>query len=382
MSRFLILNFIFDTTVAIIYPYLQLILRNKGYSFSLVGTIVAAGQIASLFIPVLFCMVTDRTRRTKTMVIVALLGSVGLLIPAALVDSIPFTLIAVLLGYGLHMAISPMIDGYESRFFKGDLSKYGLTRSMGTLGYVVSLALFGIMKYPVSTDNKSICIVMAATSALFLVAMMVTPSEAEAPKGKGGSEARVFSFKWFDKGFYIMLSIVALVNIAQSIPGSMLSSYMTEELGIGDDFALFYALGASAEFLMILFGGRILQKGKVKPLSFIMLSCVAMVLRLVIYIAFPNIVAFAFAQTLHAFTFGALHIGTMKYISQNVGKDHLSLATSLYAAIATSLPQMIGTFAGGFIIDGMGYVGLFGIYCTFPLVGLVLGIAKKRKING
>ena len=178
-----------------------------------------------------------------------------------------------------------------------------------------------------------------------------------------------------------MMFVVALTRIAEAVIDKLLSSYMTEDLNLGGRFALFVALGAASEFVMMVVGGRLMQKGKVSAYGLIVMSAIGMIVRLLIYRFFPTIEAFTVAQLLHACTFGALHIGVSKFVAQNVNESHYSLAMSFYWAIATNLPEMIGVLAGGFVIDIFGYGTLFASYVVFPVLALLICFANRRKLS-
>ena len=381
MFRLMLLNFSLQAAVSAIAPYTQLLLRNKGYSHSLVGVIVAIGQVASIFFPVLFGMLSDRTRKTRLLFVLLALGTAVAFVPTALSGSVAVTIGCFFVASALFWSINPMNDGYENRVFKGDSSKYGVGRAMGTLGYLVCLVVFALTGFPVETDNRSIALCTVVTLSVFCFMVLFAPKDE--PKGgePQGNEGRFFSFDWFSSKFYLMMFVVALTRIAEAVIDKLLSSYMTEELNLGGRFALFVALGAASEFVMIVVGGRLMQKGKVSAYGLIVLSAIGMTVRLLIYRFFPTIPAFIVAQLLHSFTFGALHIGVSKFVAQNVNESHYSLAMSFYWAIATNLPEMIGVLAGGFVIDIFGYGTLFASYVVFPVLALVICLANRRKLS-
>ena len=101
--RFILLNFFFQATVAAVSPYTQILLRNKGYSYSLTGVITASSQVACVFLPILLSAVADKTRKTRLMFVVLMVFSVLLFVPAALSDSIPLTILVFLLSMGLSL---------------------------------------------------------------------------------------------------------------------------------------------------------------------------------------------------------------------------------------------------------------------------------------
>lgn len=381
MFRLMLLNFSLQAAVSAISPYTQLLLRNKGYSHSLVGVIVAIGQVASIFFPVLFGMLSDRTRRTRLLFVLLALGTAVAFVPTAISGSVAVTIVCFFVASALFWSINPMNDGYENRVLGGDSSKYGVVRAMGTLGYLVCLVVFALTGFPVETDNRSIALCTVVTLSVFCFMVLFAPKDE--PKGvePQGNEGRFFSFDWFSSKFYLMMFVVALTRIAEAVIDKLLSSYMTEDLNLGGRFALFVALGAASEFVMMVVGGRLMQKGKVSAYGLIVMSAIGMIVRLLIYRFFPTIAAFTVAQLLHSFTFGALHIGVSKFVAQNVNESHYSLAMSFYWAIATNLPEMIGVLAGGFVIDIFGYGALFASYVVFPVLALVICLANRRKLS-
>ena len=381
MLRLVLLNFFIQATVAVLAPYVQIIFRNKGYSHSLVGVVIAVGQIASIIVPILMCMISDRTRRTRALVIMLMIASAAFLYPAALSSSMALTFVFYFLTASCFWSLNPMLDGYENRLLRGNSSAYGLARSAGTMGYVMALILFGLTGFPDETDNRSIWLCFLITAAVFLLFMLRSPKDLPVEQTADKQEKKSFSFKWFSGKYWLMMLIVALSRFAHAVPDKLLASYMTEVLGLGDRFTFLIALGALSEFVMMLVGGRLLQAGKVKPYLFVLLASAGLAVRLMIYYFAKNLAVFTLAQLFHSVTFGALHIGMTKFIAQNVEKGHYSLAMSLYWAIATNLPVMLGALFGGFIIDYLGYRSLFAIYTVFPVTATILCIAVRRRIT-
>ena len=378
MSRLLFLCIFNQATTAAIAPYVQVMFRNKGYSHSLVGSILAVGQLATVIIPVLIGMLSDKTRRTRLILMVLGMLSTVAFLPAALSGSVAITFIAFAIASGIFWSTHPIVDGYETRLLKGDSSKYGFIRSMGTMSYILVLVVFGLTGIPVETDNRSICLVAGLVCLSFVISTFFIPEDI---RSGDRQEKERFSLNVFSRKFYMMMFLVGLSRIAQAIIEKLLSSYMMEVLDLGGNFVLYVALGAFSEFLMILFGGKLLQKGTVSAYAMILLSFIGLAIRLLIYYLFPNMVAFVIAQMLHSLTFGALHIGVAKFIAQNVSPAHYSLGQSFYWAIATNLPEMLGAFAGGFIIDYLGYPDLFAIYTVFPLAAVVLCLVWRKTLS-
>ena len=360
MFRLILLNFFFQIIIATISPYTQILLRNKGYSHSLVGLIVAIGQLGSIILPLIISGIADRTRKTKLIFFILTIVCALAFFPAALSGSVIITALSLFVVSGMYLSTSPIIDGYQTRL-----------RSAGTLSYVIALALFSLTHFPNESDNMSIAMCLVIFSAIFLLVVLIIPNDLPPEKNK---EKRKYISGVFSNRFYVMMIIVGLTRMAHSVADRLLSSYLVEDLGLGGNFALFISLGALAEFVMMIVGGVLLKKKKTTPYTLIVISCIALIVRLLIYRLFPNIPGLVCAQLLHAMTFGGFHIAVTQFISHDVKKEHYSLAMSFYWAIASNLPGMLGALLGGFVIDSLGFKSLFLLYTLFPLAAVFLAL--------
>lgn len=377
LLRFFLLSAFNQLTIAAVSPYMQIIFRNKGYSYSLCGIIIAIGQAASIIVPLLISMLVNKSGRTKPFIISYVVLSILCFIPAILSNNLVVVIIFSFLANGFFWCNNPLTDGYISREIGGNSSKYGVIRAIGTLSYVLALIIFGVTKFPDEGNNKSILFSIVLCLLPILIVSFFLPEKkrvnTEEKKSKG------FSFSWFKKSFYIYLGIVFLTRIAEGVVDKLLSSYMVEELNLGNNFSLFVALGAFFEFLVMIIFGRLLNRGKITPWFTLTLSSVALTLRLLLYLL-PGIVPFAFAQTLHGLTFGALHVGTVAFINKSVDSQHYEVATTLYWSIGVNFAELLASFVGGFVIDKFGYHTLFLSYALFPFIALILCLLFKKKI--
>ena len=357
-----------------IAPYVQILLRNKGYSHSMVGLVVAIGQLGSIILPLLISGVSDKTRRTKLIFLILALICAVVFVPTALSPSIAITAISLFIVSGMYLSISPLIDGYQNRLLNGDAQKYGIARSAGTMGYVLALVLFSLIKFPNESDNRSIALCLAIVTAVFMAVVLIIPNDL--PPEKESRKRKSIS-GLFSKRFYLMMLVIGLSRVAHAVPDRLLSSYMVEVLGLGGNFALFVSLGALSEFVMMNIGGILLEKKKTTTYTLIVLGSFALAVRLLIYRFFPSVLGLVFAQLLHSMTFGSFHIAATQFIAHDVQKEHYSVAMSFYWAIATNLPQMLGSLAGGVVIDRFGYNILFSSFSVFPITATVLALSCK-----
>lgn len=374
MYRYYLLAILTQTAIASYAPYVQIALRNKGYSYSLVGVIISLGQAFAIIGPLVISSITDKNGKTKPWLIISALCSIIFGLPFFLSGNVFTVIVAVCLLDFFFWSLNPLVDGFLNRKLYGMSYKYGQLRAFGTLGYLIALAFFALSGFPSDKDNSSILTCFLIFVSLFLIASLIQSDDRREKK-----ERKAFSFSWFDRGFYLFMGIVALTRIGQSVVEKMLSSYMTETLKLGGYFSLFIALGAFFEFMCMILFGRLLKNNRTTPFFMLFLSAIALTVRLLLYLI-PNIWVFALAQTLHGLTFGACHVASTTYIARNVSSEHYEVGMSIYWAVATNLPELLGTLAGGFIIDSMGYSTLFLTYAVFPFIAVFLCLLLKKEL--
>ena len=378
MQLFL-LSMLTQASVATLSPYLQIIFRNKGYSHSLSGVLIALCQLSAIIMPLMVSSISDKRGKTKNMIILCGILSIILAFPFLLSENLTLVVISAFLLNGFFWCLNPLSDGYINRKLSGDSSRYGLIRAMGTLSYVTALIMFGVTGFPHENDNTSILKCMM----IFIPLLVIGASFLKENKRVNEKEekGKLFSFSWFPKRFYIFMAIVALTRVGQAVVEKLLASYMTENLGLGDSFVLFVALGAIFEFFCMIIFGKLNKKGVLSSTTILTISAIGLTLRLLLYLI-PGLPAFIVAQTLHGLTFGALHLCATSYTAANCSKNHYDLGMTLYWSLATNLPEMLGAFLGGFIIDKYGYPMLFFSYSFFPLLAVILSLVFRKTLLG
>ena len=368
-----------QASVATLSPYLQIIFRNKGYSHSLSGVLIALCQLSAIIMPLMVSSISDKRGKTKNMIILCGILSIILAFPFLLSENLTLVVVSAFLLNGFFWCLNPLSDGYINRKLSGDSSRYGLIRAMGTLSYVTALIMFGVTGFPHENDNSSILKCMM----IFIPLLVIGASFLKENKRVNEKEekGKLFSFSWFPKRFYIFMAIVALTRVGQAVVEKLLASYMTENLGLGDSFVLFVALGAIFEFFCMIIFGKLNKKGVLSSTTILTISAIGLTLRLLLYLI-PGLPAFIVAQTLHGLTFGALHLCATSYTAANCSKNHYDLGMTLYWSLATNLPEMLGAFLGGFIIDKYGYPMLFFSYSFFPLLAVILSLVFRKTLLG
>lgn len=372
-----VLSVLTQISVASYAPYLQIILRNKGYSYSLTGVIISLGQAAAIAGPLVVSALSDRKGRTRPFLFLSAALSLLSSIPLFFSTNKAYVILSVLVLDFFFWSLNPLSDAFINRSLRKERYKYGKIRAFGTLGYLTALILFAVSGFPDERNNASIFKCFLSVITIYILSLFLLKEERSEEKVK---ERKRFSLFDFNKGFYLFMFLVALTRVGQSVVEKMLSAYMTETLQLGSKFTLFISIGAFFEFFSLLLFSRLLREKKVRPLFMLFLSAVALTIRLLMYLI-PNIYVFALAQTLHGLTFGACHSSATCYIAENVKAEHYEVGMSVYWALATNFPELLGTLVGGFVIESCGYNTLFLSYAVFPLIAALLAVILRKEIE-
>lgn len=362
--------------LGIIMVYPSVILRNRGFSMTTVGIVSSLGQVATILFPLIIGYITRKVTKDKLAMLFCLGVVAVTCFPVMIGKNEVLAMICFVIMIGVAGTIQPEVDGYVNKFYKGDASKYSVTRAWGTLAYVAILVLTKVVAFPNEESNYEIFIAALAVCFLFLITTILIPN-IPAEKEKTNN-FRIFGFS---KQFYLLMLIIGISKVSSVVIEKYLAPYMIEELHYGNNFAVFTAFGSFWEFISMRVSSKLLKGKKVSYYGLLIVSLIAHILRFSIYRFTDGIVMFAIAQTLHAFTFGTFHIATMTYIGEYVEEDLGQSATTFYWAIAVSLPQMLGMLAAGWLIDGFGYNALFSTALIFPTVSLLISVAKKKELT-
>ena len=359
-----------------IASYFQIAMRNKGWSYSMIGVVTALGQITTIVGPLFVAFAAEKRGKEKAALIICTLLSLTFHIPFFLAGNALVTGISYVVSCAFMWSINPVSDGLITKNVIGTKTEYGNIRACGTMGYVVFMFLFSVTGFPSNTSNLQMLLNNAFFTIVVLVLVCLAPSRNIKPRDSGETTTG------FSKEFYVFIAFVAISRVSMAAIDKMLASYMVEEMGLGRWFTAFIALGALSEFFFMIGGTRILKNRKMSPYAMLMLSSATIIIRLLGYVATKNLIVFGLCQLLHGTVFAFCHVASVRWISERVDSRHYSMALTIYHSVALNLPVLLGSLAGGFIVDGLGYRALFLIYTLFPLASIIFGFVNRKSLVG
>ena len=382
----LYISFFFVYSIyAITNPYMQVLLRNSGYSYEAVGLLLGIFEVAGIIGPLVVGRIVDKTGRLKDTVLISTAAtSLGLIL---LVRTGPVWLIVlglVILAF-FFRSLLPLIDTVAINLFNGDAQKYSRVRVFGSLGFVVFSLAYAALGLPILTDNSSIIRYALLGCLLFFLPVLswkeVRLAKKEQPKTTIKSKRKPFSDNpWFDTAFVIGLIIIAFNRMSMAAVNSFFSLYLVEELHIYS-ISLMNAIGSGSEIILMLLAGYLIQKKGVLPVFLLLISGLGMVLRLLLYARFPTLAGVVMGQLLHSVCYGFFHPAAIQLVARRVKRTHRAQGMSMYISLGVGLPTVLGSALGGFITEGFGYRVLFESFSIFAMISVVLCLVFWKKMR-
>jgi PPP family 3-phenylpropionic acid transporter len=355
-----------------------------------VGILLGVFEGAGIAGPFLFGYFADKWGRYKPGLILVYALIVISALPLAL-SRYPLVsaLLVAMLGMGFRSAI-PLLDAVAT-IRLGNTGNYGKVRAFGSIAFI-AMVLF-LQFTPVLPPNTSFNIGMWITMSAFLgmLTMVSLPAAytgngrprtaATAQNTQGGSgpgRGRKIGSPMLTMG----LLVIAFNRLAMAPVNGFIPLYVTEELH-WNAAGLTAAVSSIAEVPFMFISGRLIRRFGAFPL--VAFSSVAVGLRLGIYALFPFRGAVIAGQMLHAVCYGVFHPAAVALIASCVPPERRALGMSLYLSLGTGLPTLLGSIAGGIIIEHWGYRVLFSSFISFAAlsVGLYLftqAIRQRRLV--
>ncbi len=359
-------------SIAVIFPYLPIYLRLRGFSPSRIGLTLAAIEMAGVVSPFLLSRLADRSGQYRMVLRGMVLAAGATLYLLDMVSLFPLVLLMAFLNGLVYKPTSGIVDALTGRILKDPSANYGRVRVWGTISFIfISLVLqaAGIMD---STDtNRYISMFLMALGVVFiaLVAVPAPPDSTEADTSRSGGLGSM------PKGYFSLLALSLVGNIGFAIHQAFGSLYYSEILGVAAVSGLF-ALASFTEIPSLFYGGRILGFLGHRRMIFIALAAGAV--RLVVLAMIPHGLPLYLSQLTHALSFGFFWIAGVNWVNRMVPVQSRALGMGLFQAATFSGAMLTGSAVGGFLLEWGGFPLLFGIGAGFPLIGMAWMLLDRR----
>lgn len=301
-------------------------------------------------------------------------GAVAFLIPVFFKSYMFVILICLVLSF-TENSMPSIIDSWT---VKTSIDKpwidYGLTRGLGSLGYSITAVVFGVM-----LDKYGFGLIFYAHAILILVTVgfcfFVENNNRENGKILVCEEDKIKipKIKLKESGEFIWFVISAtFVFIGFRAASTFYPLLLSQKGGDNKDLGLSLFIMAVSEVPVLFLSRKLLLK--YKDTALITVSMIFFILRLLLHILVPTISGLIAVQATQALSFAVFLPAAVHYIKRispaGLGSTYLTIGSSCYYGIG----GIIGSIAGGFIIDKYGIYNMFWIGIALTVIGMLLFI--------
>jgi len=364
-------------------PYLPIWMEEtRGLSGSEISAIIAAATLIRIFAGPMIA--TEAERRGLRSALGAL-SLITFLAYVALVPNSPILLATLLLivTYVAWGVLGPLTEGLLLAGTQDARPDYGVARALASASFIVSSLGVGALVRAMGPDPALWA--MIGASLVMCLAATFLPADAPAPTKRAGfrqtlSEGFVL---YRDRRLLLQTLGVALIQSAHAYYYNLGSNVW---LGQGIDashIGALWSVGVAAEVVLLLVSGWLFLRSRWTPGALILLGGVGAVLRWTVTGFAPSLPVLYLLQTLHALSFAATHIGSLRFLNEEVAPEKVPVVMSINGALAFGpMLAVFGLLAGNYydLAAGQGHgaqaqgywfmaaIAAMGCMCVLPLL--------------
>lgn len=364
--------FFYFAALGALVPYWSLYLKDIGFTPVEIGELIAIILATRIVAPMVWGWIADHTgQRMKIVRIACLLAT--LTFAGALAGHGYWWLALVMSVFSFFWnAALPQFEAVTLNQLGQHTYRYSRIRLWGSIGFIVSVTLLGFLLEKMGTSILPGVLVILFAGIWF--SSLLVPEQAA---GHQSLDHEPLSKILRRRNVFALLLVCFLMQVSHGPYYTFYSLYLTDygysETVIGQ----LWALGVVAEIVVFMRMHRWLPHFGSRWLLF--LATLLTVLRWVLialFVEYREVIIFA--QILHAASFGVYHAVAIHLIHQYFTGRHQGKGQALYSSLSFGAGGAIGSFAAGYLLDG---VGAQWMYLSAAAVALLASVIAWRGVK-
>ena len=353
--------------LALLGPFLPLLLESRDFTVQQVGFIVAAITLTKLVAPSFWGIISDRTGLRMRLIRISLILSFLSLVPLCWTLSLWQTIITLFVFNFFLDAAIPLFEVNTFLSLGVNSKHYGTLRGVGTIGYITALVAF-----PLLVDFLGVHILpfvlLILLSVLWLLGHVVPEATV---RSQPVPNQAPFSHFFRTKTTWIYILTAVSFHASFASVHTFFSLYC-QNLGLSTfKTGILWSIGPLLEIGIFIRLSQLLQRFNYLGLA--ALAFIVMTGRwLFIPMAGNNYWLLLFGMALHALCYAPFHGAMIFWAKDYFGDRHAGKAQGLYAGVAIGIGGPMGSLLSGFVWDQYSPASIFLIAAVFSIAGLLL----------
>ena len=380
---------------AVASSFASVFLLARGYSNSQIGLILAAGNVAAVFMQPLLADIADRAKRISliglteliTVVIAGLMAALFALQKASLALSVVFLLLLAWV-----TAIQPLLNSLAFKLAESGCEiNFGMARSMGSLAYSLLCAVLGTLaqKYGVQVLPLTGEILLA----MLLLTLIIAARHFQKASAAGGAESarkRVITtaeaageiglgqFVRRNKLFLLLSLGIGGIFFSNSVFNSFLLQIVEGVGGDSGDMGRIFSLMAFLEIPPMFFFSFVHRRFSCQTL--LKLAAVCFTVKVVWVLVSRSVAMIFAAQFFQLLSFGLFMPAMVIFIDEIMERGEAVKGQALYTIMIT-VATVFSSLTGGFLLDMGGPGVLLLVASLVTAAGTLLFIAVIGRLH-
>lgn len=357
--------------IGVMLPFWPVWLESRNLNAAEIGLVLAVGSAIKIVFNPLAANVADRRGTARPVIIALSLAAVAAYALFPLADGFVPILLVTLLFFSVWPAMMPLAETVTLQAARLRNLDYGRIRLWGSVTFVLTAIGVGrlLSSRPPDLIFAVILIAVAATAGAALLLPRVPASPGHAGRWLLVDVLRL-------PGFIVFLLAAALIQASHAVYyGFSTLHWLSAGLNAATVGAL-WAEGVIAEIILFIYGQRLLNR--FGPAGLLVLAALAGLVRWPVLALSTDVPVLVAAQALHAFTFGAAHLGAIHYLSRTVPGGLAATAQSIYAAVVMGLALGLTLFAAGYLYESV-RASSYGVMAVMAAASLGLALTLRRR---
>lgn len=385
--------------IGCIMPFWGLYLQQKDFAVADIGILLALFSAVRIFAPNIWASCSHRLEHIILPIQLLRLGGIMMAVSFATIywatEFWHFALI--MLSYGFFWsAILPQYETLTLNHIKNQIDAYSGIRLWGSIGFIAVVSLLGWAFDFISLNHLPTIMLLLMLGIVFNSFVLpaaqqgwvVLKQESDDGVDKNLSHSSVLLGqsgikKGINGGLISFLVVNVLLQISHG-PYYVLFSIYLQQLGYSHwMIGLLWSLGVLAEIIIFWKIAFFTRRWSLREL--VILSLLLTALRWLLTAYFSDVgIILILSQCLHAFSFGLLHVVSMKYIAIFYPEKQQLHGQALYSGLGFGLGGALGAYLAGLAWASYGAEWVFIAAATVALFAAIIafhGLPQENKVS-
>ena len=355
-------------------PFWPVWLESRGLGPVEISLLYALGRFTRMMTnPLIAHMVDRRGDRRKPLIALSLGATIAFAAYELCSTMWQYALVAICVG-ALWGMINPLGDSLALVNARQGRLNYGRVRLWGSISFILA-TLAGGRILGVWPESAIFWALLVTFAAVFAVCFITPDTRVEARPLRLNVFWRLMSEPRFSL-FILASALLQTSHLVVYIFGTL----HWRDAGV-DDFMIgvLWAEGVVAEIVLFASGAAVTARFGAAGLM--LMAAIAGIVRWPLLALSTDLPVLFIAQALHAFTFGAAHLGAMAFLSRAIPPSLSATAQTLHGAVALGLASaVISPMLGGLYAAWGG--GAFYAMAVLSVIGGAVAFIVARRWNG